>query len=830
LFSTPVDGQVYSAPTVVGSTLVVATENNHVYGLDAASGAVKWSQYLGEPWHAADLGCNDLAPNIGITSTPAVDASSGTVFVVAKTYVAGSSGPAKYVAAAIDASSGARAWTIDLAGAAANDPNATFQATNLVQRAAPLLMGGTAYFAFAGVCDTPPYRGWVVGISTAGSVATRWTDEAGQPDDSPEGGIWQAAGPITSDRPGQLLVVSGNGNLPPAGPATVGEQTLGMSVVRLAVQGNGSLLPIDSFTPADADSLSAGDQDLGSSNVELLPSDVFGTSTVPNLAVVSSKGGAIYLLDRSFLGGRGQGPSGGDGVPQRVDTGLGMWASPTFWSGDGGFVYETFAFHGLRAYAYGTSEGLPTLTYTGTGDAVGYGSSSPIVTSTGTTNGSALVWIVAKEAGGDELRAYDAVPSNGTMHEVGSWPVGKFAKFNRITVAAGRVYVGTRDGHVLAFGSEGGYVPVTSTRLMDTRSGLGDCSPSPCSTLGAWSTTTLTIGGHASVPTSGARAVVVNVTVANGDADGYVTVWAAGESPPSTSNVNFTAGELISGMAVVQLDAGDAAGQIQIASGPSSVDVMVDVQGYYTADPSAGALNNRVTPTRLLDTRTGLGTCVPGPCTTVPEWGDLKVQIAGGSSPVPVGATAVELNLTSVESAAPGYLSFDPTRQTSNVNFDAGQVRALLVVGTLDPDGSITIHTGPAGSDIVVDVQSWFGASGTAVEPRSPVRVLDTRACLGSCGAITGDGSVTIQLAGTAVPAAATSVYVNITVANPQTAGYVSAYAGDLSDVPLVSNVNFAGGELVSNLAHVELGADGTITFHAGISATDLVVDVVGYS
>ena len=78
IFKTAVNGQVYGQPLVIGNTLVVATENDWVYGLDATTGAVLWKTSLGTPYHITT--CNDLTPNIGVTSTGVYDPSSNTVY------------------------------------------------------------------------------------------------------------------------------------------------------------------------------------------------------------------------------------------------------------------------------------------------------------------------------------------------------------------------------------------------------------------------------------------------------------------------------------------------------------------------------------------------------------------------------------------------------------------------------------------------------------------------------------------------------------------------------------------------------------------------------
>src|SRR6185436_6641437 len=77
LFATKVQGQVYAQPLVIGGTVVVGTEDNYVYGLDAATGAVRWQRNLGPSWPARAIGCADIAPTIGNTSTGVHDAATG---------------------------------------------------------------------------------------------------------------------------------------------------------------------------------------------------------------------------------------------------------------------------------------------------------------------------------------------------------------------------------------------------------------------------------------------------------------------------------------------------------------------------------------------------------------------------------------------------------------------------------------------------------------------------------------------------------------------------------------------------------------------------------
>ena len=83
LFATPVDGQVYAQPIVAAGVVIVATENNWVYGLNPASGTVAWSLHLGTPWPSSSLNCTDLSPDVGVTGAPVYDPATQTVYLVA---------------------------------------------------------------------------------------------------------------------------------------------------------------------------------------------------------------------------------------------------------------------------------------------------------------------------------------------------------------------------------------------------------------------------------------------------------------------------------------------------------------------------------------------------------------------------------------------------------------------------------------------------------------------------------------------------------------------------------------------------------------------------
>jgi hypothetical protein len=86
LWTTPVEGQVYAQPLLSGGTLFVGTEDNDLYGLNPATGAVEWSKSLGEPWNPGEISCADLAPKVGVTATPVIDAETDVAYLTYKTY------------------------------------------------------------------------------------------------------------------------------------------------------------------------------------------------------------------------------------------------------------------------------------------------------------------------------------------------------------------------------------------------------------------------------------------------------------------------------------------------------------------------------------------------------------------------------------------------------------------------------------------------------------------------------------------------------------------------------------------------------------------------
>ncbi|HEY2316634.1 MAG TPA: choice-of-anchor D domain-containing protein [Streptosporangiaceae bacterium] len=492
LFKTHLNGQIYAQPIVVGNTLVVATETNHVYGLNAVTGAVEWSDSLGKPEPYTGTGCADIAPDVGITGAPVYDPATGAVYLVAVVDDGPSVSQPHVYTYALNAATGKvlPGWPAAIQGSPVNAPGDSFNPLAERERPGLLLLGDSVYMAFGSYCDYLPYAGYVAGVNTSTRHVTLWTDEAGLTDN--QGGIWQGGSGLMSDGPGRILVSTGNGVSPPAGPGSSPPPELGDAVVRLDVASNGTLSAGDFFSPADAPTLDAQDLDLGSGGPVGLP---FGTPADPDLLVQAGKDGRVLLLNRDNLGGRAQGSGGTDDVVAQAGPFGGEWGQPAAFGPDGSvtatgsddYVYYVGRGDVMRYLQFGAdSSGTPTLTdVADSSTTFGYTSGSPVVTSNGNDPASAVVWEVYSAGGGGAtgtLDAFAAVPPSGcatpcSMAPIWSAPIGTAAKFTIPVTDSGRVYVGTRGGNVLAFGSPAaapltaapvsfGYVPVGRARTL----------------------------------------------------------------------------------------------------------------------------------------------------------------------------------------------------------------------------------------------------------------------------------------------------------------------------------------------------------------------------
>src|SRR5690348_12085145 len=262
------DGAVYGQPLGVGSLVIAATEGDTVYGLDRATGQVRWHVHLGTPVPLSALPCGNIDP-LGITGTTVYDPATRMVYAVAE--VTGF----RHVLVAITVPGGKLAFTRDVP---TPDGNPRYDQ----QRAALALDRGRVYVAFGGLDgDCGPYQGSVNGVPASGQgpIVSYKVPTAR------EAGMWAAGGPVVGPD-GTIYVSAGNGAA--TAPPFDGSDSitaLGPGLRRTGI-----------FAPRSWAADNASDLDLGSTAPALLRD---------GRILADGKNGNAYLLDAHRLTGVG---------------------------------------------------------------------------------------------------------------------------------------------------------------------------------------------------------------------------------------------------------------------------------------------------------------------------------------------------------------------------------------------------------------------------------------------------------------------------------------------------------------------------------------------
>lgn len=275
--SPALDGQLYGEPLVVGSTVIVATENDTVYALSATTGRIRWSTHLGTPVPSSSLPCGDITPTVGITSTPVIDPDRQEVFVVADEQ--GSHAPIHQLIG-LGLASGTVLLRRDV------DPPGIDTAANL-QRVALTVDDGNVIFGYGGNDgDCSTYHGWLVSMSETGGALTTYEVDPANGDD--QGAVWMGGAAPVIDAQGNIWIALGNGSVHSNSLPYDGSD----SVVELSP----SLKLLQYFAPSDWAADNANDRDLGSGVPALLAN---------GLVVQAGKSQTAYLLSQKKLGGIG---------------------------------------------------------------------------------------------------------------------------------------------------------------------------------------------------------------------------------------------------------------------------------------------------------------------------------------------------------------------------------------------------------------------------------------------------------------------------------------------------------------------------------------------
>jgi hypothetical protein len=485
LFSYAVDGYAYATPLLMSNVIIkgaahnvlyVATEHDSVYAFDAdnyGSGAPLWETPL---LQAGETPMTDgpIQPYQGITSTPVIDPSSNTIYVVSAQTL---NGAATFRLNALDMTTGAQKFggpiTIQASVPGTNSdssgsPPMVSLTTSCIQRAALLLANSNVYMGF-GSC----HSGWLL----AYSAKTTPMAQVGVFNVSPNlngegtyasaGGVWMGGGGPAADSSGNIYITTGNGPWNPA------QGSYGDSVLKF----NSTLTLEDYFTPDDYQYMDCNDADLASGGLLLIP----GTTQ----ALAGGKTGMMYMVN---TGNMGHESAGDAGVTQELFWGTGIlspYSSTCTDATTNTTMINSYEIFGTSAYFNGSTYlgvtptaanlpiGIRQFTYSGgtltpvTADTLApyvqedTRGTTPFISANGTSDG--ILWMIDQglplqntsgAATTATLRAYDAANLAEELYNsgvnAGDAP-GYGIKFSSPIVGNGKVYIST------------GHDPVTTT-------------------------------------------------------------------------------------------------------------------------------------------------------------------------------------------------------------------------------------------------------------------------------------------------------------------------------------------------------------------------------
>ena len=458
----PVDGAVDAQPLYVSNLLIggtlrnvvlVATERDLVYAFDADTLSELWrSSLLGANESPSDdRGCNEITPEIGITSTPVVDLNAGphgTIFVVAMSKDA--SGNYHQRLHALDLSTGAEQSGSPSTIHATFTNSAgqfTFDPSQYKEHAGLLLLNGVIYLSWASHCDRLPNNGWVMGYS---ETTLKQLSAFNLTPSGTSGTVSMSGAGLAADDSGNIFFATGSGTfdtvLDSRGFPAKGDY--GNALMKLSTRSN-SLGVSDYFAAHNTESESSSSLDLGSGGVLLLPDITDSLGNTWHLVVGAGKDANIYVANRESMGKFN--PNNDGAIFQKIDSdgvGLGgVWGMPAYFNDT---LYYGAANDTLKAFRISNAR-LVTPPASQSGSIFASPGTTPSISANGTSNG--IVWATESNGKTGILHAYDA---NDLARELyNSTQAGARDQFDGKSasplIANGKVYVATPGG-VIVFG------------------------------------------------------------------------------------------------------------------------------------------------------------------------------------------------------------------------------------------------------------------------------------------------------------------------------------------------------------------------------------------
>ena len=465
-----VDGKVDAQPLYLANVaipgngmknvLYAVTEHGTVFAFDADSvrgGAPKtlWMTSTQSPGEipSDDRGCDQVTPEIGITSTPVIDRGRGAIYVVAVSK--NTTGNYFHRIHALDLTTGKELLggptlitaTFPGNGAGSSGGNVIFDPAQYNERPGLLEVNGTIYTTWGSHCDIGAYTSWVMAYS---ADTLKQTSVFNLVPNGGEGGIWMAGTAPAADAAGNVYLINGNGTFDTTlnGSGFPAQDDCGNCFAKVS---SGSVLSLlDYFTPSNTVALSNADADFGSGGPLLLPDLVDANGTTRHLAVASGKNNPnIYVLDRDNMGKFNPNT---DNIYQLLAGALssgGEFGKPSYFNNT---VYYGAVGDSLKAFPI-TSGRLAASPSSHSANQFPYPGTTPSISSNGSTQG--IVWAV-ENGNPAVLHAYDATNLGSELYNSNQAANGRdqFAgnKFITPMVANGKVYVGTPNS-VVVFGT-----------------------------------------------------------------------------------------------------------------------------------------------------------------------------------------------------------------------------------------------------------------------------------------------------------------------------------------------------------------------------------------
>jgi outer membrane protein assembly factor BamB len=472
LFKKVVDDQVFAQPLVdtnisIGggthNVVYVATSNNSVYAFDADTGVQYWHVNLGTAFTISNGGytCQDILDTSGIMSTPVIDPSTNSIYVVAETYI---SGTATHKLHKLNLSTGA-----EQSGSPVTISASGFISKDSLQRPGLLLANGNIYFSFAGHCDAGSWKG-ITFAYNATSLAQVGVFNASPSDNG--AGIWQSGNGPAADSSGNVYFITGNGSWD-------GVNNFSETFIKTGPDLNLE----DWHTPSDYASLDSGDQDLTASGAVLMS----GT----NLVIGGGKDGVLHLIKTGSMGHLGD------------STAVQNWKATSSHIHSINYFNNNLYLWGqvdyLRVYNFNGTTFNTTPTFKGAQQAIGHPGASLSISANGTSNG--ILWATTNTASASDgsgawhgtepgiLYAYNLSGMgqiwNNTQNKTRDY-CGNYAKFTPPTIVNGKVYLpsfgsaSTKSGFLCVYGelsSTNSLIPNGTYEFINVNSGMAIDDP-----------------------------------------------------------------------------------------------------------------------------------------------------------------------------------------------------------------------------------------------------------------------------------------------------------------------------------------------------------------